>query len=132
MRPYCTYNVFRENPGDVRLFRHEPDLDSNGASFAPPFPVSVETHIAWHTNVIPAFPFHPVPLTRTLASEEMDDLGRRVICLLGEKEEHFGDAKAVLRNDYKFHILAVLAEMDLLQRATSAIPMSAGSFRSAS
>lgn len=133
MRPYCTYNAFRSPDGlEIHSSSFQPDHDGNGACFMPPFPVSVETHIAWYTNVTPAFPFHPVPLTRTLAVEEMDHLGWRVISMLGEKEENFQDPKAVLRNDYKFHILAVLADMDLLQKAAPASPMSAGSFRSAS
>ncbi len=128
MRPYCTYNVQSHADGPDS---QPTDHDGNGARFMPPFPVSPETHILWHTNITPAFPFHPVPVTRTLSPGEMVELAQRVIRLLGESEDRFADARTVLRNDYKFHILAMLSEMGLLQQATSA-PMSAGSFRSAS
>ncbi|RYD17877.1 MAG: hypothetical protein EOP88_24540 [Verrucomicrobiaceae bacterium] len=133
-RPYCTYNVFRDLPdgANERLFDTLPHYDGNGACFVPPYPVSAETHIMWHTNVVPPFPYHPVPLARTLSTGEIDELGRNVIRMLGEKEDRFGDPQEVLRNDCKFHILAVLAEMKLLPTAAVTTPQSAGSFRSAS
>ena len=42
------------------------------------FAVSPETYIAWHTDVSPAFPFHPVPILRELSDAEMFDLTRHV------------------------------------------------------
>lgn len=132
-RPYCTYNESREHPGahNTGPFPLLPECDGKGAPFIPPFPVSSGTYITWHTHVTPPYPYHPVPLERTLSVGEMEDLGRRVIRLLGEDEDAFDDPRAVLRNEFKFHILAVLAAMELLQKPSSE-PMSADYLRSAS
>lgn len=54
-RPYCTYNEFQEHTAtfDQRRLDLHPKEDENGAPYIPPFPVSSETNISWHTNVTP-------------------------------------------------------------------------------
>lgn len=131
-RPYCSHNEFREHPGgfDKRRYEFLPVQDENGAFFIPPFPVSPETYISWHTNVTPPYPYHPVPVARTLTTGEMEELGERVIRLLGENPDSFPDARAVLRNEHKSTVVAGLAGMKLLPPpATGA---EADSLRSAS
>jgi hypothetical protein len=115
-RAYCTYNEFRDTPLAIsqRRFHFLPEQDANGASYAPPFPVSRETHISWHTNVRPPYPYHPVPMARTLSEEELTELGRKVIELLGEDAQAYPAPVTVLRNQNKTYILAALAGMGLL------------------
>lgn len=115
-QPYCSYNEFREHPGafDRRRAELQPERDSNGAFYIPPFPVSRETHISWHTNVTPPYPYHPIPLTLTLSTEETVDLGRRVMDLLGSNTPSRSDPREILRNEYKCAILVALAEIKLL------------------
>lgn len=119
---YCTYNEFRETPlaPSQRRFHLLPEQDDNGASYAPPFPVSRETHITWHTNVRPPYPYHPVPLARSLSSEELTELGRKVIELLGEGADSHPHPMNVLRNQNKTYVLAALAGMGLLSDRTMA------------
>jgi len=121
-RAYCTYNEFRDTPSAVnpRRFHLLPEQDDNGASYVPPFPVSRETHIMWHTNVRPPYPYHPVPLARSLSPDELAELGRKVIGLLVEKPEAHPDPMNVLRNQNKTYILAALAGMGLLSDRTMA------------
>lgn len=115
-RAYCTYNEFRDAPLAIsqRRLHLLPEQDDNGASYAPPFPVSRETHISWHTNVRPPYPYHPVPLARSLSQEELTELGSKVIELLGESPQSHPDPAAVLRNQNKTYILAAMAGMGLL------------------
>ncbi|GAA5126446.1 hypothetical protein JIN84_15500 [Luteolibacter yonseiensis] len=121
-RAYCTYNEFRDTPLSVnqRRFHLLPEQDDNGAPYVPPFPVSRETHICWHTNVRPPYPYHPVPLARSLSPEEFADLGRKVTELAGENPAAYPDPVAVLRNQNKTYILAALAGMGLLSDRTVA------------
>jgi hypothetical protein len=115
-RAYCTYNEFRDTPLalDQRRLHLLPEQDDNGASYIPPFPVSRETHITWHTNVRPPYPYHPVPLARSLSAEELEELGRKVIELLGENPEAHSDPASVLRNQNKTYVLAAMAGMGWL------------------
>jgi hypothetical protein len=113
--PYCTYNEHRADLRyDNRRSDWMPEQDQNGATYIPPYPVSNETHIAWHTNVCPPYPYHPVPLVRTLSALELSELGRNVTELLGEKPDAHADPVKVLRNDHKPYVLAALARMGLL------------------
>ena len=126
-RAYCTYNEFRETQVGIsqRRFHLLPEQDDNGASYVPPFPVSRETHITWHTNVRPPYPYHPVPLARSLSQDELTELGRKVIELLGEGPQAHADPAAVLRNQNKTYIFAALAGMGLLpDRALAFRPVS--------
>jgi hypothetical protein len=113
---HCTYNHARAIAGSpdgrrsTRLSLH----DENRIDFAPPFSVSSETFIAWHTNVTPPFPFHPVPIARPLAAAEMKSLGRRVHFLAHSNADESGNPLQILRNDRKCYVLAALAEMGLL------------------
>ena len=115
-RPYCSYNEYREHPGgfDKRRYDFLPSRDENGAFYITPFPVSPETHISWHTNVVPPYPYHPVPILRTLSEDELDELGRRVHAMVEQGEDSSDDVQAALRNQHKTLILAALAEMKLL------------------
>ncbi len=115
--PYCTYN--NESPtdsvgSDSSSFNLLPLADEKGTYHTPPFPVSSETHISWHTNVTPPYPYHPVPVVHPLSAQELDELGRNVIELLDEKSEAYPDPRIVLKNNHKSYILAALARMDLL------------------
>lgn len=113
--PYCTYNEFRaDRLHDNRRFYMLPEVDENGAHYIPPYPVSLETHISWHTQVNPPFPYHPVPINRTLNSDELKELGRNVMILLDINPSPDADPLAVLINDHKPYVLAALAQMDLL------------------
>ncbi len=113
--PYCSYNEYRSDDSGDRGY-HTPvtACDSNGARFVPLYPVSPETHVTWHTDVSPPYPYHPVPLARTLSLEEMGDLGRMVMELMDEPLESDEDPVAVLRNQRKSFVLAALARMNLL------------------
>ncbi len=113
---YCTYNEACGNPGapDDRRIRRKPVRDENHAFHAPPYRVSAETFVAWHTDVTPPFPFHPVPIARTLGAAELEELGRRVHFLATNNADVPGDPLQVLRNSRKCFVLAVLAEMGYL------------------
>lgn len=115
-RPYCSYNEYRDHPGgfDKRRYEFLPSRDENGAPYITPYPVSPGTHISWHTNTVPPFPYHPVPIVRTLSTNELEELGRRVCRLMDSPSDVSDDAQAVLRNQYKTLILVALAEMKLL------------------
>ncbi len=115
-RPYCSYNHFRQQPMAYDEGRSilTPIQDGNGAFYAPPFPVSRETHISWHTHVTPPFPYHPVPLARTLSAEEISHLEKRVRVLLGDAAFTGPQGSTALRNEFKCRILVALAEMKLL------------------
>lgn len=119
-RPYCTYNEFPEHPAafDRRRLELLPTEDENGASYIPPFPVSSETHISWHTNVTPPYPYHPVPLAHTLSRAELEDLGYSVMRMIDDDPDSHSDAQWVLRNEYKSFVLAALAQMHLLPFST--------------
>ncbi len=113
---HCTYNESRENlavPVSHRT-RRLPVRDANHASFAPPYRVSAESFIAWHTGVTPPYPFHPVPIARTLGAAELEELGRRVHLLATDNAEASGNPLQFLRNSCKCFVLAVLAEMGYL------------------
>jgi hypothetical protein len=116
---YCTYNEFRPDR------RHEnssinmmSELDDNGACYTPPYPVSLETHISWHTDVSPPYPFHPVPITRSLSPEDLIELGKNVIQLRDGSVNEECNPLSVIRNDHKPFILAALAHMGLLPERT--------------
>ena len=113
---HCTYNESRDNPGPSvgPRTRRLPVRDANHASFAPPYRVSAESFIAWHTGVTPPFPFHPVPIARTLGAGELEELGRRVHMLATNNADAPGNPLQVLRNNCKCFVLAVLAEMGYL------------------
>jgi hypothetical protein len=113
---YCTYNESRCNPESVesRRMSRKPDRDENQALYAPPFRVSTATSIAWHTNVTPPFPFHPVPIARSLSAAELKTLGRRVLSLANPDTDQHGDPLQFLRNDRKCLVFAALAEMGYL------------------
>ena len=113
---HCTYNEARGIPGsrEYRRTNRGPLRDENQVSYAPPFPVSSETSIAWHTNVTPPFPFHPIPIARTLSATEMEGLGRRVHFLANQNADECTNPLHILRNDRKCYVLAALAEMGLL------------------
>lgn len=113
---HCTYNEACGIPGspDFRRANRLPLLDENQVSYALPFPVSSATSIAWHTNVIPPFPFHPIPIARSLSATEMECLGRRVHFLAYQDADDCTNPLQILRNDRKCYVLAALAEMGLL------------------
>ncbi|MES2657983.1 MAG: hypothetical protein V4689_05165 [Verrucomicrobiota bacterium] len=119
---YCSYNEFRADPSyDRRRYNLLPECDRNGAHYIPPYPVSNETHISWHTNVSPPYPYHSVPLARTLSQEELADLGSTVIHLMKRSPKGWPDPVKVLRNDNKTFVLAALARMNLLPGRTSTL-----------
>ena len=113
---HCTYNECRDNqdPSVSRRGRRLPVRDTNHASFAPPYRVSAESFIAWHTGVTPPFPFHPVPIARTLGAAELEALGRRVHLLVTNNADAPSNPLQVLRNSCKCFVLAALAEMGYL------------------
>lgn len=114
-RPYCTYNEFRPNV-DLLDFRRSnllPEEDDNGAHFVSPYPVSQETHICWHTNVSPPYPYHPIPISRSLSPIEIEQLGEAVAELSGAANPSSAP-QATLINRNKHYILSALARMDLL------------------
>lgn len=113
---HCTYNESRGIPGsrEYRRTSRRPLHDENQVCYAPPFSVSSETCIAWHTNVTPPFPFHPIPISRTLSTAEMEGLGRRVHFLANQNADECTNPLQILRNDRKCYVLAALAEMGLL------------------
>lgn len=110
---YCTYNerqLSLESDGDDAL-THVPDRDENQARYSPPFPVSRETYISWHSDTAPPFPYHAVPITRTLSPGEMEDLARRVIQMMEETPSAYPQPLRVLTNQNKIYIYLALAEM---------------------
>lgn len=115
---FCSYNEMRGDPGsgiDRRLNR-KPAFDDREAYYAPPYPVSRETFIAWHTDHSPPFPYHPLPISRTLTAAEMADLASQVISLLGQEPEKHPSPLRVLNNDHKCSVLVALLRMELLDR----------------
>lgn len=113
---HCTYNEASGIPGtrDFRSTNHLPLVDKNQVSYSPPFPVSAETCTAWHTNVMPPFPFHPIPIARSLSAAEMECLGKRVHFLSNTTADDSTNPLQILRNSRKCYVLAALAEMGLL------------------
>lgn len=112
---YCTYNeTGNSGPAEQRRILRRPERDQNQALYAPPHRVSPESFIAWHINVTPPFPFHPVPIARTLSAAELTELGRRAHGIANPHTALDGDPLKILRNDRKCFVLAVLAEMGLL------------------
>lgn len=113
---HCTYNESRDTQGSPvsRRARRLPVRDTNHASFAPPYRVSAESFVSWHTGVTPPFPFHPVPIARTLGAAELEELGRRVHLMVTNNADAPGNPLQVLRNSCKCFVLAVLAEMGYL------------------
>lgn len=79
-----------------------------------------DSHISWHTNVTPPYPYHPVPVVHPLTAEELDELGLAVIRMMEEALDLWPDPRLILRNSHKSYILAALAGMGLLQRITPA------------
>jgi|GEM_PF-6187189 len=117
-RAYCSYNEFRSSPGDRDGSPHDEAEDHHGVSYSPRFPLSRETHIAWHTDVSPPYPYHPLPIARSLSRDEMIILARKIIELLGEMAAPKADPLPILRNQHKCHIVAALAKLSLLPSAT--------------
>lgn len=113
---YCTYNESRGNPESTesRGMSRMPDRDENQALFAPPYRVSTATYIAWHTDVTPPFPFHPVPIARSLSAAELKTLGRRVLALANHNTDQHVDPLQFLRNNCKCLVFAALSEMGFL------------------
>lgn len=102
--PYCSQNILEE-AGHMQPWD---DQQSSRTRFA----VSPETYIAWHTDVSPAFPFHPVPILRELNDAEMLELTKHV--------ERLGDLPPDPRNPlFTLHagrlglIYRALAEMNI-------------------
>jgi hypothetical protein len=121
--PYCSYNERHPSHGmrGDRWVSGESLHDANMAPYAPPYPVSPETFITWHTNVSPPFPFHPVPIARSLSGSEMEELARRVAKRMNLKPDAFRHPLQVLKNDSKCFVLASLADMGLLAGTTSKV-----------
>ena len=109
---HCTYNEARDLHGSS--LGHPPRRDKNNAFFAPLYRVNSKTYTAWQTDVTPPFPFHPVPIARTLGPAELEDLGRRVHFLANNNLDVPEDPLQVLRNSCKCFVLAVLAKMGYL------------------
>ncbi|RYD18841.1 MAG: hypothetical protein EOP88_21175 [Verrucomicrobiaceae bacterium] len=111
--PYGTlHNESTEDshPRDVHLTGAEDQIYQ-----IPPFPVSADSHISWHTDVTPPYPYHPVPVVHALTAGEMDELGLAVIRMMDDTLDLWPDPRLVLRNNHKSYILAALARMGLLQ-----------------
>lgn len=104
---FCSYNWAG---GHDSVLSFTSSRDSNEALYSPPYPVSQETYVCWQTNVQPPFPFHAIPIVRSLSIFELKEIGRCVLALA----EETGDPIAVLRNDRKTAILVILAKMGLL------------------
>ncbi len=115
-QPYCTYNEFRPHPAalDIRRLNRLPERDENGIPYTPPYPVSPETFITWHTHVSPPYPYHPVPVVRPLTSAEMNLLGQSVIRLGHIRNADASHPLRYLTAIHKAAILTALAEFDLL------------------
>ncbi|MEO5715199.1 MAG: hypothetical protein ABIT37_17100 [Luteolibacter sp.] len=117
-RAYCTYNEFSSRPNNPDGKPHTEAQDHHGVSYSPRFPLSRETHIAWHTDVSPPYPYHPFPIARSLSRDEMNALARQVIELLDGSTAPKPDPLSILRNEYKCHIVAALSKLGLLPSAT--------------
>lgn len=118
-QPFCSYNAAPRKPKDAKEGRdEEPARDANGAPLVPPYSVSQETFIAWDTRHQPHFPYHPLPIARTLSTDEFTDLGNRVTDILGYSEDAplRPTPLEVLKDENKEEILAALSEMGLLSR----------------
>jgi len=114
--PFCSYNEARNTnsrPNATRS-RHAPTRDNNGAYFSPPCPISPQSFILWETQVTPPFPFHAIPLKRTLSLEEMQELARQVAQVTGALADDSPSRLSVLRNDFKSYILSILSRMGVL------------------
>jgi hypothetical protein len=79
-----------------------------------PYPVSPLTSISWHADCIPAFPFHPVPIPRSMSVAELVDLARRVRALAGEKEDEDPQSLGSLPIGRKALVYQALAAMGIL------------------
>lgn len=115
-RPYCTYNAAHEIPNSsgFRVYEPEDHYDENGALHAPLFPINPGTYVCWHLHTTPPIPFHGVPITHSLSTQEMSDLAQRVLLSTGEDPALYPDQQALLRNDRKCFILASLSRMGVL------------------
>ncbi len=117
--PFCSCNhESPETPIATRVFTSENLHDSEGNLHAPPFPVSHQTFVSWHTHVTPPLSFHPVPITRFLSIAEMEELARKVLEVSGEELSRNAHLLSILSNEYKSYILHFLARMDLLEGVT--------------
>ena len=94
---FCSYNRLGE--GRARK-----------GSLSAPFSVSPASFISWHTDLSPALPFHPVPISRLLSHQELERLSHLVIFELGILPEP-GPPLHVLRSDAKTAIFRALAAM---------------------
>lgn len=115
-RPYCTYNAAQETsvPAGARIYQAERLHDLNGAFYSPLFPINPGTYICWHLHVSPPYPFHGLPITRSLSAADMGELAQRVLLVSEENPTACSDPLALLRNDWKSFILASLSSMGLL------------------
>jgi hypothetical protein len=109
---YCTHNRMPAAGSTLdSLYPNQLGRDENGASYSPLFPVSKETYISWHLNVTPPFPYHAVPIARTLSSAELLELAKRVIALREEKLQDYPQPLQVLTNENKIFIYLSLTAM---------------------
>jgi len=123
-RAYCSYNEFPGDPDVGAPVENAGQLaqDHHGVSYSPHFPLSRETHIVWHTDVSPPYPYHPVPIARSLSQAEMEALGLKVLEFLGRQADQKSDLFAILRNEHKSHVVAALAKLGQLRSATVESP----------
>ncbi len=114
--PFCSYNEARNSHlgADGSRSRRAPTRDSNGAYFSPPCPISPQSFILWQNQVSPPFPFHAVPLKRSLSVEEMKELARQVAQVTGCQSDDSPSRLGVIRNDFKAYILSILSRMGVL------------------
>jgi len=113
--PHCSYNEQSGTfPDDERGRSWKARGDENGASYSPPFPVSEETQICWHKNSKPPFPYHPIPIARTLTSPDLLEVADYVIRLMGDAPKELTNKLRVLHYDFKSYVLSALAILDLL------------------
>ena len=115
-RPYCTYNAALESPNlsEFRVYEPADHHDENGALHSPQYPINPGTYICWHLHTSPPIPFHGVPITHSLSTQEMSELAQRVLISTGEDPSLHPDPRALLRNDRKCFILASLSRMGVL------------------
>lgn len=114
--PFCSYNMrpCDDAEPDVQPLSEADAADANGAPFCPPFQISTRTFVAWDERSWPAFPYYPIPIRRTLAAEEIQQIGRRVLRLVGLECAPDLDPLQVLKNDYKCYVFAVLSRLEML------------------
>ena len=114
--PCCTYNEYRGDRSEAedRWINELTLRDERGACYAPPYPVSRETHIMWRTNISPPFPYHAVPVTRSLSHEEIQEVACAVRGLLDVDSKTDSPPVAILRNDHRDQIMLVLSSFGLL------------------